>query len=106
VVIEKFGIYLAPLDPTVGVEMGKTRPVLVISPDEMSRTVRTVIIAPMTSTRKKFPYRVNCVVDGREGQIALDQMRALDRVRFIRRLGTLDKATAARVTATLAELFK
>ena len=104
-VIERFGVYLAPFDPVVGVEMGKTRPCLVISPDEMHRTVRTVIVAPMTSTRKRFPYRVNCMFDGREGQIALDQMRAFDRVRLIRRLGRLDHATAIRVTQTLAALF-
>ena len=104
-VIERFGVYLAPFDPTVGSEMGKTRPCLVISPDEMHRTVRTVIVAPMTSTRKRFPSRVDCFFVGRAGQIALDQIRAFDRMRFLRRLGRLDRETAARVTRTLTEMF-
>lgn len=105
-VVERFGVYLAPFDPAVGTEMKKTRPCLVISPDEMHQTVRTVIVAPMTGTRKRFPYRVDCIFDGRGGQIALDQIRSFDRARFIRRLGTLDAPTAARVTRTLQALFR
>ena len=105
-VIERFGVYLAPFDPAVGVEMRKTRPCLVISPDQMNRRVRTVIVAPMTGTQKRFPYRVDCVFDGRAGQIALDQMRSLDRTLFQRRLGTLDAATTALVLRTLKELFR
>jgi mRNA interferase MazF len=85
--------------------MGKTRPCVVLSPDEMNRTVRTVIVAPMTSTRKRFPFRVDCIFNAVEGQIALDQMRAFDRVRFIRKLGRLDARTIAAVRQTLADLF-
>jgi len=106
VVIEQFGVYLAPFDPAVGAEIGKTRPCLIISPPELNRTVRTVIVAPMTGTRRRFPYRVDCVFDGRDGQIALDQMRSFDKIRFIRRLGRIDSATAARVSRTLKELFR
>ncbi len=105
-VIERFGVYLAPFDPTIGVEMGKTRPCVVLSPDEMNRTVRTIIVAPLTGVRKGFPYRVNCRFDGREGQVALDQMRCFDQVRFIRKLGRIDGSTQARLAETLAKMFK
>lgn len=105
-VIERFGVYLAPFDPTIGAEIAKTRPCLVISPEEMHRAVRTVIVAPMTSTRRRFPFRVDCAFQGREGQIALDQIRAFDRTRFIRRLGRLDEATAQRVIRTLFAMFE
>lgn len=105
-VITRFGVYLAPFDPAVGAEIRKTRPCLVISRNEMNRTVRTVIVAPLTSTRKRFPFRVDCNFEGRDGQIALDQMRSFDQMRFIRRLGALDKTTAARVKRTLRFLFK
>jgi mRNA interferase MazF len=105
-VIERFAVYLAPFDPAVGAEIRKTRPCLVISPDEMNRLVRTVLVAPMTGRRRRFPFRVDCVFDGREGQIALDQMRAFDKVRLVRRLGTIDAATVAEVTRTLRELFR
>jgi mRNA interferase MazF len=105
VVIDRYDVYLAPFDPTVGVEMGKTRPCVVLSPDEMNRTVRTVVVAPMTSTRKQFPFRVNCIFNGVKGQIAIDQMRSFDRVRFIRKLGHLDAATVARVRQILSDYF-
>ena len=104
-VIERFGIYLATFDPTMGAEMGKTRPCVVICPDEMHRVVRTVLVAPLTSARKRYPTRVNCQFEGRDGQIALDQIRSFDRVRFIRKLGRLDHATASRVRKTLMDLF-
>jgi mRNA interferase MazF len=105
VVIERFGVYLGSFDPTVGVEMGKTRPCLIVSPDVMHRAVRTVIVAPMTSTRKRYPYRVNCVFQGHEGQIALDQLRSFDRVRLMRKLGQLDAQTAQLVMNKLLALF-
>jgi mRNA interferase MazF len=105
-VIERFAIYLAPFDPTVGVEMGKVRPCVVISPDDMHQAVRTVIVAPLTSTRKRFPYRVDCTFDGTPGQIALDQMRSFDRIRFIKLLGKLDAFTSRKVVRMLHELFR
>ena len=105
-VIERYGVYLAPFNPTFGVEMGKTRPCVVISPDELHKAVRTVIVAPLTGTRKRFPYRIDCVFDGKQGQIALDQMRSFDRLRFIRHLGQLDHVTADRMVRVLLELFR
>jgi mRNA interferase MazF len=106
VVIERFGVYLALFDPAVGAEIRKTRPCLVISPDAINRNVRTVIVAPMTGTRRGYPFRVDCVFDGRPGQIALDQLRSFDKQRFVRRLGTLDARTATQVLRTLRELFR
>jgi len=106
VVVERFDVYLAPFDPAVGVEISKTRPCLVISPDPVNRTVRTVVVAPMTGTRRAYPFRVDCTFDGRDGQIALDQMRAFDRARLIRRLGRIDDATARRVRQTLLAFFR
>lgn len=104
-VIDRYDVYLAPFDPIVGAEMGKTRPCVVLSPNEINRTVRTIIVAPMTSTRKKFPFRVDCIFNGVQGQIAIDQMRAFDRVRLIRKLGHLDAATVALVRQILSDYF-
>ena len=104
-VIERFGIYLAPFDPSVGSEIRKTRPCVVISPDEMNRTVRTVIVAPLIGTRRRYPFRVDCTFAGKDGQVALDQVRSFDRQRFARRLGRLDGPTAAKVLRTLGTMF-
>jgi mRNA interferase MazF len=106
VVADRFAVYLVPLDPTTGSEIGKTRPCVVVSPDVINRLVRKVIVAPLTSTMKHFPYRVTCKFAGRQGQIALDQVRTIDKSRLIKRLGNLDAASAERVTATLVEMFR
>src|SRR3954447_24383730 len=90
-----FRVYLIALDPTVGSEISKTRPCLVISPDEMNRHLRTVIIAPMTTVRRGYPTRVTCKFGGKSGEVALDQIRTVDRGRLTRRLGAIDRATAA-----------
>ena len=105
-VADRFAVYLVPLDPTVGDEMAKTRPCVVVSPDAMNHLVRTVIVAPLTSTIRRFPYRVKCKLAGRQGQIALDQIRSIDKSRLVKRLGNLDAATGARVAATLVEMFR
>jgi mRNA interferase MazF len=106
VVVDRFAVCLASLDPTVGSEMAKTRPCVVVSPDVVNRTVRTVIVAPLTSTIRGYPYRVMCKFAGRQGQVALDQVRSIDKSRLLKRLGTLDVATGARVAATLVEIFR
>lgn len=105
VVIDRFVVYLVRLAPTVGSEVTKTRPCAVISPDEMNRQLRTVIIAPLTSTRKRYPTRVACNFANRPGEIALDQIRTVDRSRLLKRLGELDAATSSRVVRTLLEMF-
>jgi mRNA interferase MazF len=105
VVTERFGIYRIALDPTVGSEISKTRPCVVVSPDEMNRHIRTVIIAPMTTTRKRYPTRVACTFAGKQGEIVLDQVRTVDQSRLLKRIGRLDRATATRVAAVLLEMF-
>ncbi|WP_291040752.1 type II toxin-antitoxin system PemK/MazF family toxin [Dyadobacter sp. 50-39] len=104
-VVKRFDIYFASLDSTLGIEIQKTRPCLIISPDEMNDHLRTVIIAPLTSTIRKYPTRVDCVVEGKEGQIVLDQLRSIDKIRLTRRVGQLDSATAQQVLSLLRKMF-
>jgi mRNA interferase MazF len=98
-------VWLVALDPTQGVEIQKTRPCLVISPDEMNRYLRTVIIAPMTTVTRSYPTRVAVRFQGKRGQVALDQLRAVDRQRLVRMLGEVSAKTAQEVSATLLEMF-
>lgn len=104
-VVKRFDIYLVNLDPTVGSEIQKTRPCLVISPDEMNRYIATVIVAPMTTQGRDYPTRVACEFQGRDGQIVLDQIRTVDKVRLVRRLGRIDTATQKEILSSLAEMF-
>ena len=104
-VVKRFEVHLAALDPTVGREIKKQRPCLVISPDSLNQYLDTIIVAPLTSRRKPYPSRVNCRFQGKSGQIALDQLRSIDRQRLVRRLGRLSPATNQRVLNILAELF-
>ena len=103
--VKRFDVYLVNLDPTIGSDIKKTRPCLVISPDEMNQFIRTVIVAPMTTKGHPYPTRVVCLFQRKTGQIVLDQIRTVDKARLIRRLGRLDKRTQARVLAGLGELF-
>ena len=98
-------IWLVSLDPTEGAEMRKTRPCLVISPDEMNRHLRTVLIAPMTTAERPYPTRVSLTFQGKHGQVALDQIRAVDRQRLVREIGKASSATAHAVSAVLTEMF-
>jgi len=104
-VVKRFDVFLVNLDPTVGSEIKKTRPCLVISPDEMNRWIRTVIVAPMTTKGREYPTRVVCQFQGKDGQIVLDQVRTVDKARLIRKLGELDKVEQRNVLVTLAEMF-
>jgi mRNA interferase MazF len=104
-VISRFDVYLVRLDPTEGHEMQKTRPCLVISPDEMNRHVRTVIVAPMTTKGRAYPSRVPIVFQRRQGQVVLDQVRTVDQSRLGPLLGRIDEATAEQVLAVLSEMF-
>lgn len=103
--VGRFDIFLVSLDPTLGSEIQKTRPCLVISPDEMNRYVRTVIVAPMTTRGRVYPTRIDCRFQKKAGQVVLDQIRTVDKRRLVRRLGKLDNGTAARVLDTLTEMF-
>lgn len=105
VVVRRFEVYLVRLDPTEGREIRKTRPCLVISPDEMNRHIDTVIVAPMTTKGRMYPTRVPVRFHRKTGQIVLDQLRTVDKARLVKRLGAIDQAAADRVLALLAELF-
>ena len=98
-------VWLVTLDPTHGSEIQKTRPCLVVSPDEMNQHLRTVIVAPMTTVTRPYPTRVGVRFQGKQGQVALDQLRAVDRQRLVRRLGKVSGETAQDVSATLLEMF-
>jgi mRNA interferase MazF len=104
-VVKRFDVYLINLDPTIGSEIQKTRPCLVISPDEMNRFIKTVIVAPMSTKGTAYPTRVPCKFQGRQGQVVLDQIRTIDKTRLVRRLGKVDKQTQAEVLSVLNEMF-
>lgn len=101
----RFDVFLVSLDPSQGSEIKKTRPCLVISPDEMNKHIKTLIVAPMTSKRRDYPTRVPVIFDGKDGDIVLDQIRTIDKSRIIKRLGTLDAKTASIVLETLGKMF-
>ena len=92
-VVHRFEIYLVSLEPTVGSEIQKSRPRLIISPDEMNRHINTVIIAPMTTRGRDYPTRVPCTFQGRQGQLVLDQIRTVDKTRLMRKLGRITPPT-------------
>ena len=104
-VASRFDVFLVRLDPTEGREIRKTRPCLVISPDEMNHHIDTVIVAPMTTKGKSYPTRIPVRFRGKSGQIVLDQIRTVDKSRLVKRLGKIDETTRAQVLALLAELF-
>jgi mRNA interferase MazF len=106
VVVNRFDIYLVSLDPTRGSEIKKTRPCVVISPDEMNHNIKTVIIAPMTSSSKKYPTRTPVEFQGKKGQIVLDQIRTVDKDRLIKKIGRLKKNTYGKVVSILQEMFE
>ena len=104
-VVKRFDVWLVRLDPTVGSEIRKTRPCLVVSPDEMNRRIATVIVAPMTTSGRGYPTRISCRFQGKSGEIVLDQMRTIDKSRLLKRLGKISPAVQKTTLAVLAELF-
>jgi mRNA interferase MazF len=98
-------VWLVSLDPTQGSEIRKTRPCIVVSPDEINRYLLTVIIAPMTTVEHPYPTRVPVAFQGKRGQVAVDQLRAVDRQRLIRKLGKVSPKTAQNVSTVLVEMF-
>ena len=103
--VDRFEVYLINLDPTIGSEIQKTRPCLVVSPNEINHNIQTVIVAPMTTRGRPYPTRVACRFKGQDGQIALDQIRTVDRSRLIKKLGKLDNQTSSSVLGVLQEMF-
>ncbi len=104
-VLERFAVFLVALDPAQGAETAKTRPCVIVSPDDVNDALATVIIAPMTTVRRRWPTRPAVTFQGKTGEIALDQIRAVDKTRLVKRLGRIDRATATTVLETLGELF-
>jgi mRNA interferase MazF len=99
-------VYLVELDPTRGSEIRKTRPCLIVSPDELNHQLRTAIVAPMTTAGHAYPFRPVCRFSGKIGRVALDQLRAVDRDRLRKRLGVLSSDTLTTIFATIAEMFE
>ncbi|WP_323228221.1 type II toxin-antitoxin system PemK/MazF family toxin [Spirulina sp. 06S082] len=104
-VVSRFEIYLVQLNPTVGSEIRKERPCVVISPDEMNHNIATVIIAPMTTKARSYSTRVNCYFQGKDGQIILDQIRTVDQSRLIKKLGVIEESEQEEVLKVLANMF-
>jgi mRNA interferase MazF len=105
-VVRRFEVWLVNLDPTVGSEIRKTRPALIVSPDVANKYLDTVITAPLTSTLRPYPTRVVCVFQKKQGQVALDQLRAADKIRLVKRLGKMDEKNSRVVCDLLRELFR
>ena len=103
--VDRGGVYLIELDPTRGSEIRKTRPCVVVSPDELNHHLRTVIVAPMTTGGQPYPWRVPCRFRSTDGMVAVDQLRTVDRERLVQRLGALPEGTMGEVLARLTELF-
>jgi mRNA interferase MazF len=103
--VSRFDVFLVNLDPTVGSEIRKARPCVVVSPDEMNRHVRTVVVAPMTTAGRPYPSRVPVRFAGKDGQVVMDQLRTVDKARLERRLGALEAREAAAVLDVLREFF-
>ena len=104
--VNRFDVFLVALDPTIGHEIKKTRPCVVISPDEMNHYIGTIVIAPLTSKGRHYPTRVECSFQGIHGQVVLDQIRTVDKTRLIKRLGQLSTPTSDRIIDVLAEIFQ
>lgn len=104
--INRFEVFLVTLDPTVGHEIKKTRPCVVISPDEMNHHIGTIIVAPMTTKGRNYPTRIDCTFQGVEGQVVLDQIRTVDRARLVKKLGQLSQSSGDKILDVLTEMFQ
>ena len=101
----RFDVYLVNLDPIIGSEIQKTRPCIIISPDEMNENISTVIIAPLTSKLRDYPTRIPCKLDNKQGQIVLDQIRTIDKSRLIKKITTIKKPVQNKIMLKLIEMF-
>ncbi|MCA6517393.1 MAG: type II toxin-antitoxin system PemK/MazF family toxin [Pseudanabaena sp.] len=104
-VAKRFDVFLVNLDPTIGNEIQKTRPCVIVSPDEMNRNISTVIIAPMTTKGREYPTRVICQFQNKDGQIVLDQIRTVDKSRLVKKIGQISQDEQREVLNILAEMF-
>ena len=103
--IQQFDVWIVELDPTIGSETNKKRPCVIISPQPMNNTLHTVLIAPLTHTQKKYPTRVYTYFNKEEGQIMLDQIRSVDKIRLKKLLGSLDAETGKDILKILSVMF-
>ena len=103
--LKRFSIHWVNLDPTIGHEIKKTRPAIIVSPDEMNAHLGTVLVAPLTTTMRNYPFRPSVEVNGTLGQVALDQLRAVDKVRIVKLLGILEKKHQDAMLDLLKEIF-
>lgn len=103
--VNRFEVYIVNLDPTVGSEIRKSRPCVVVSPNEINHHLRTVIVAPLTTRGRAYPSRVECRFQRKDGQVVLDQIRTVDQSRLVKKLGTLDAKVCREVLDILTEMF-
>ena len=103
--VRRGDVFLVSLDPARGSEIQKTRPCVVVSPDELNSYLRTFIVAPLTTGGHSYPFRIPCRFEGRAGYVVLDQIRTVDRERLVRRLGKLSPSTLGNILAILQEMF-
>ena len=106
VIMKQFEVWAVELNPTKGAEINKTRPCLIISPDSINKMLNTVIVAPLTHSIKHYPSRVNCNFKSQAGQVVLDQIRAVDKLRLIKKTGRLDVETSKNVSTILQVMFQ
>jgi mRNA interferase MazF len=104
-VINQYEVYLVDLDPTQGHEIQKTRPCLVLSPNEMNHNISTIIVAPMTTKSHPYPTRIKVHFDNKDGWIVLDQIRTIDKIRLVKKMGEIDKKTIFKVKKVIQEML-
>ncbi len=104
-IVRRGDVFLVELNPTRGSEIRKTRPCVIVSPDELNSHLRTFIVAPLTSGKHTYPFRVSCRFQNRSGHVVLDQIRTVDRERLVRRLGRLSAPAIERSLSILQEMF-
>jgi mRNA interferase MazF len=105
-VVLKNEVWLTSLDPTIGREINKARPCVILSPDVLNKYSATVTVAPLTSTLKKYPTRIDCNVNGKKGQIVIDQIRTIDKTRLIKKISTINEATSEKIYETIVAYFR
>jgi mRNA interferase MazF len=105
-VVLKNEVWLTSLDPTIGREINKARPCVILSPDVLNKYSATVTVAPLTSTLKKYPTRIDCNVNGKKGQIVIDQIRCIDKSRLIKKISSINEVTSEKVYKTIVAYFK
>ena len=105
-VVLKNEVWLTSLNPTIGREINKSRPCVILSPNVINKYSATVTVAPLTSTLKKYPTRIDCNVNGKKGQIVIDQIRTIDKTRLIKKISTINEATAEKIYETIVAYFR